>query len=477
MTEVSTRVAGPSTSKTATYTLLLACGAAFIAFLDLSVVNIAFPAINRDFPNTPTATLTWVVSGYAVTFAALLTPAGRLADTLGRRRIFLIALAGFALTSLLCGLAPSANWLIAGRLLQGGAAALMVPSALGLVLSVTPRERIGAAIGAWSAAGGFAAVVGPAIGGGLVEAFGWRAVFVINIPVAMLLIVPGLRLAVPDHRQLDNTQPGKAFPDPIGTVAVALGLGSVVAGVTEGQRWGWTDPATLVTLIGGALLVLFALIRSARHHNPAIAVGLWQSRPYALANASSFVFGAAMFAWLLAGPLFLDAIWGYSILESAAALTIGAVASMVTATAAGRATSPAVRRWLGVLGALMFTATTLWMSTDTFNADPALWSAWIPAGVLGGGGVGIVVTVLGAAAASSLPPQQFATGIGMNVTARQVGGALGIAILAAVFAANSGDALAAFHTVFAVCAGIGAVAALVTAIPVRIPAAPVPQQS
>ncbi|MFI6954229.1 MFS transporter [Nocardia sp. NPDC050408] len=471
MTEVSARTDSPPTSKAAVRTLVIACGAAFIAFLDLSVVNIAFPSIARDFPGTATTTLTWVVSGYAIAFAALLTPAGRFADTIGRRRLFLIALVGFAVTSLLCGLAPTAGWLIAGRLLQGATAALMVPSALGLVLTVTPREKIGAAIGAWSAAGGFAAVVGPAIGGALVETFGWRAVFVINIPVAIALIVPGLRVPVPDTRQ-----PGSALPDPVGTIAIAMGLGGVVAAVTEGQRWGWTAPGTLAALGVGALLILAALVRSARHHNPAIAVELWQSRPYALANAASFVFGATMFAWLLAGPLFLDAIWQYSVLGSAAALTVGAVSSMVTATIAGRVTAASTRRWLGVLGALMYTGTNVWMSTDAFGPTPALWSAWVPAGLFGGGGVGIVVTVLGTAAASSLPPQRFAAGIGMNLTARQVGGALGVAVLAAVFAANADDALAAFHTLFAVCAGIGIASALVIAIPARVRVA-VPAQS
>ncbi|WP_328410628.1 MFS transporter [Nocardia sp. NBC_00403] len=465
MTEVTARIDNPPTTNTAARTLLIASGAAFIAFLDLSVVNIAFPSIARDFPSTPATTLTWIVSGYAVAFAALLTPAGRFADTLGRRKLFLIAMAGFALTSLLCGLAPSAPWLIAGRLLQGATAALMVPSALGLVLSVTPREKIGAAIGAWSAAGGFAAVVGPAIGGALVETFGWRSVFMINIPIAIALIVPGLRIPVPDTRQ-----PGGAMPDPLGTIAIALGLGGLVVGVTEGQEWGWNAPVTLIALIGGALLFLAALLRSTRHHNPAITVRLWRSRPYALATASTFVFGGSMFAWLLAGPLFLDAIWQYSVLESAGALTVGAVSSMVTATIAGRITSPTTRRWVGVLGALMYTATTAWMSTDAFGSTPALWSAWIPAGLLGGGGVGIVVTVLGTAAASSLPPQEFAAGIGMNLTARQVGGALGIAVLAAVFAAHPGDPLGGFHTVFAVSAAIGVAAALLIAIPSRTPA-------
>ncbi|MFE6924717.1 MFS transporter [Nocardia sp. NPDC057663] len=465
MTDVSARPEDPPTSTTADTgaagrTLAVASGAAFIAFLDLSVVNIAFPTIATTYPGTPTSTLTWIVSGYAIAFAALLTPAGRLADVLGRRRLFALALAGFALTSLLCGLAPGAGWLIAGRILQGMTAAFMVPAALGLVLAATPREKIGAAIGAWSAAGGFAAVVGPAVGGALVESLGWRAVFLVNVPIAIALIVPGLRLPATEDTRRDS-----ALPDPVGILAVALGLGAVIAAVTEGQSWGWTAPGTLLALIGGTVLVVFALARSRHHPEPAVAVSLWRNRQFAFANAGSFLFGATMFAWLLAGPMFLDTLWGYSVLESAAALTVGAVAAMVTSVLAGRITTPRGQRWAGVVGALMYTAALVWMSTDAFGPDPALWSAWVPAGLLGGGGIGLVITVLGTAAASSVPPQQFAAGIGMTVTARQGGGALGVAMLAAVFTAVPDDAVRAFHTLFTVCAVIGVAVALLLAVP------------
>ncbi|WP_040795099.1 MFS transporter [Nocardia higoensis] len=465
MSLVSERTDSSPPPNLARRTLLLACSAAFIAFLDLSVVNIAFPSLARDYPDTPATTLTWVVSGYAVTFAALLTPAGRLADALGRRRLLLTALAGFALTSLLCSLAPNAAMLVGGRLLQGATAALMLPAALGLVLAVTPRERIGAAIGAWSAAGGFAAVVGPALGGVLVETFGWRSIFVINVPIALLLIVPTLRVQVPEAGRTGNV-----WPDPVGTVATALGLGGLVAGVTEGQRWGWNSPATLLALGLGAVLVGAAIARSARQGGSArsaLAVDLWRSTPYALANAASFVFAAAMYSWLLAGPLFLDAVWGYSVIGSAAALTVGALASMVTANIAGRITASGPRRWAGVLGAVLFAASALWMSTGMFGPEPALWSAWIPAGLLGGGGIGLVLTVLGTAAASSLPPEKFAVGIAMNLTSRQVGGALGVAVLAAVLAAHPGDALAGLHTHFVICAVIAVCAAALSALPTR----------
>jgi MFS family permease len=200
------------------------------------VVNIAFPAITREFPHTAAPTLTWVVSGYAVAFAALLTPAGRFADTLGRRRVFLWALAGFALTSLLCALAPDPGWLIAGRFLQGAAASLMIPAGLGLVLTVTAPERIGVAVAAWTAAGGFAATVGPAVGGALVDWFGWRAVFVINVPITAILIGIGLVIRATDtHRAPAGpaAAPGEGdggpvassggLPDVLGTLAVAGG--------------------------------------------------------------------------------------------------------------------------------------------------------------------------------------------------------------------------------------------------------------
>jgi hypothetical protein len=239
-----------------------------------------------------------------------------------------------------------------------------------------------------------------------------------------------------------------------------------VAAVTEGQQWGWTSWRTLVAGVGGLVLVAVALLRSRRHPRPAIAVGLWRHRRYALTNATAFVFGASMFAWLLAGPLWLDTMWHYSVLRSAGAMTVGAIASMITAVLAGRAPATA-RPALAVAGSLLFAASTGYMASGMWDATPSFWAAWVPAGIVGGSGVGVVITVLGATAAAALPPQQFAAGVGTNVTARQSGGALGIALLAAVFAARPQAPLSAFHTLFAVCAVIAVAAAIIAAIPVR----------
>ena len=313
--------------------LLICSGATFMAFLDLSVVNIAFPKIIAHFPQSSLATLTWVISGYAVMFAALLTPLGRLADTAGRTKVFLGSLVGFTIASMLCGAATSATWLIIARFVQGGMAAGMIPAALGLVMASTPLPKLTKAIGAWSAAAGFSAVIGPVIGGLLVEEFSWRSVFYINGPVGLLLLIAGAR-ALPKHL----APSGSKSPDLIGTLALTLGIGGVVAALTEGEHWGWGNYKTLGLLVLGLLLVAYSLVRSRSHEAPAIEVGLWKSVRFARTNLVSSVFGVSMFAWLLAGPLWLTAIWHWSILQTAGALSVGAFGSMVSSTVAGRIT-------------------------------------------------------------------------------------------------------------------------------------------
>ncbi len=435
--------------------LAVACGAAFVTFLDFSVVNIAFPTIAADYAPTTTSTLTWVVSGYAIAFAAFLTPAGRFADAIGRRVTFIAALAVFAAASLLCALAPSIVWLIVGRIAQGVAAALMIPAGLGLLLSLTAPTRVSRAIAAWTATGGFAAAVGPAIGGALVDGFSWRAAFFLNIPVCLVLV--GLALLVPSEGRPSS----KGLPDGLGTFATAAAIGLLTAAVTEGQTWSWDSLPTIACAVIGVALLAIALFRSFHHPRPAIAVGLWRNRTYAITNATSFVFGTAMFAWLLAGPLWLTQVWHYSILEAAGAMTIGAVVTMLTAAFAGRIPLQH-QRTAAIAGALMFAACVVFMSTQLWGVVPRFWAAWIPSALLGGAGIGFALTAIGATAARSLSPTQFASGVGMTLTARQSGGALGVAILAAVFSAGL-ETLNAFHLVFIISALFTMLAALTAA--------------
>lgn len=433
----------------------LCSGATFMAFLDLSVVNIAFPNISEDFTDASIATLTWVISGYAVMFAALLTPVGRLADTLGRTRMFLGSLTGFVLTSLLCAVAPSAEWLVVGRFLQGATAAGMIPAALGLVLASTPPQKVTKAIGAWSAAGGFAAVVGPVVGGLLVEQFDWRSVFIINVPIGLLLLVFSVR-GLPRHLPATGT----AQPDLIGTVAFGLGIGLLVAALTEGDAWGWTDVRTLGFGALGLVLIAVALLRSRGHAAPAVDISLWSNRRYALSNLVVAIFGVSLFSYLLAGALFATGIWQYGILRASGALTVGAITAMIGSVVAGASTKPGAQRWFAVVGLALFAACTAIMSTDLFDEHPRFLAAWLPAGTIGGLGIGFAVTALSTIGATSLPPQRFAAGSGMSLTARQFGGALGIAGLAAIFGAHGAVDVDGFHILYRAITAVSAVAAI-----------------
>lgn len=455
--------------------LLVAAGASFVAFLDVTVVNVAFPDLRAAFSDTSVGALSWVVSAYAVAFAALLTAAGRLADTTGRRRVFLGGLAAFTLASVLCSVAPGVPFLIAARVLQGAAAAAMVPAALGLVLAATPPAQRMAAVGAWGAAASVAAATGPGLGGLLVEGFGWRAVFLLNVPLGLALLALGRRV-LPADATLAGA-PGRR-PDVAGTIAFAGGIALVVAGLTQSGDWGWTDPGTLAGVAGGVALIGFALLRSRDHTAPAVEVGLWRSRPFAVANAGSLLLGSAVFAWLLSGPLFLTTVWGYDVLEAGLAVSPGALTSAAAAAYVGKRATPRGQRAAIAGGGALLGITGLYLGLSV-TSEPAFWSVWVPSGLLSGTAIGLGLTGLATASASALPPERFAAGTGLTMTARQLGGALGVAALAALLTARGPDA-DGFALAFVACGGAAALAgltglALVGRRPTPVPAIAVPR--
>lgn len=443
--------------------LLLSAGATFIAFLDTTVVNVAFPDLAGSFPGDRVSDLSWVVSSYAVLFAALLTPAGRIADAFGRKKLFLSSLTGFTVASALCACAPSLPWLITARALQGATAAGMIPAALGLLLATTPPQRLPAAIGAWGAAGSMATAAGPALGGVLVDAFGWRAVFLINVPVGAALVLAGIR-GLPER-----TGAQRRLPDPLGTAAVTAGIAALVLGLTKGSDWGWTAAATVAAVAGGAALIAVALVRSAHHAAPAIETALFRNRTFAVASAAAAFTGAALFGWLLASPLFLTTVWHYSVLKAGFAVTPGALTSAVAAVAVGKRARPRQLPAVVAVSMAAFTAVSVWTYLD-LGTDHRFLTLWLPMGLVGGAAFGAALTALSTAAAGSLPPLQFASGVGMTTTARQLGGSLGVAATASVIAAHGIGGPQAYRDVFLVCGVLAAGAALVGLAMVRTPA-------
>ncbi|WP_151483499.1 MFS transporter [Streptomyces albicerus] len=425
--------------------MTLAAGAIFLSILDATVANLAVTDMHDSFPGASVTDLTWVISLYAIVFASFLAPAGRLADVVGRRRLYVVGMGLFTVTSLLCAVAPNLPTLLVARALQGLGAAAMIPASLAVVLADVAPQRRGAAIGLWSAAASAAAAAGPSLGGILIDAVGWRSVFFINVPLGIALLV-GIRAV------RGSTRTGQGLPDVLGTVLLAAGTGLVVLGITQGQEWTWDDVRVLGCLVGGLVLLALALVRAQRHPRPALQTRLWRSRVFALANIVSFFFGAALYAWLLVGALFLVDVWQYSRISAGLSMSPGALLSAVVAALVGRSLSRRSPHLVVFCGAMTLVAAGLWLSL-TLSSQAALWSMWIPVGLLAGAGIGAVSTGVSSAAALSVEPADFAGATGLNMAVRQIGGALGIAALAAILPAQTSSEPAPYsHVVFFSCA-------------------------
>src|SRR6266498_3027676 len=227
----------------------------FASLLDLFIVNIAFPDMRREFAGSGLAELSWVLNGYAIVFAALLVPAGRLADLYGRKRSFVAGLSLFVLASAACAAAPSVAVLIAARALQGAGAAILTPSSLGVVLPAFAPQRRPAVIAAWAAVGAVGAAAGPPLGGLLVQA-SWRWVFLVNLPLGLLSIWYAAR-------RLDESRDSGAggLPDLAGTVALMLGIGALTLAVVQGREWGWDATSTLTAFAVAAAMTFVAVAR------------------------------------------------------------------------------------------------------------------------------------------------------------------------------------------------------------------------
>lgn len=451
--DTPTTVNDPATGATAGRAVtVIACGATFLSYLDVAVVNLGFSAVHAEFP-VSTSTLTWVVSGYAIAFAASLAAAGRLADQFGHRLLLLAGILGFALTSAACALAPTVGALIAARVAQGVAGALVLPAALGALLSTFAHDprRSAAAIGAWSATGALAAAVGPSVGALLVDAWGWRSLFSINLPVCAVLGVATLLL-------LPATRPaGGAHPDWFGVVGLCAGVAGVVAAFTQAHDWGLASMLTIDMGLGGVVVLAGVLLRSHRHPHPALDVRMWARPDFALANAISATLGFGLFAYLLAAPLFLTTVWRLSLLSAAGCVGIGGAATMIAAALVGRHVTPARARWFAASGMALITAGFIALASNVFAHEPA-WAVWAMVATALGVGLALAITALSVVCSAAADGENYAATMGLNLTARQIGGALGVAVLASIL--SDTRFLPTFHQLFMVLAAVCAVGAV-----------------
>jgi EmrB/QacA subfamily drug resistance transporter len=402
----------------------IACAGAFLAFLDATIVNIAFPDISSSFSGSGRDALSWVLDGYFVVIAALLVPAGGLADRFGHKRIFLLGVSGFTAASLLCAVAPSLGLLIAFRVVQGVGAAMIAPTSLALVLDAFPPERRAAGVGLWGAAAAAAAAVGPTLGGALVELSDWRLVFLVNLPLGAAVVFAGSR------RLRERPQRDSRLPDLPGALMLAGSLALVTLAIVEGNDWGWASSSTLGCFAAAAILLVGVAWRSTRHPRPIVEPELFRHGSFRLGNLGTLLFAAAFFSLILGNVVFLTSIWGYTVLQAGAATLPGPTLSTIVAGPAGKLADRFGHRAVIVPGTLFFAAGV--MVLRSAGANPDWLGLWLPGSCLTGIGIGLAFPTLGAASVRDIADDRFATASAVNAAFRQVGAVLGTAILVAI---------------------------------------------
>jgi EmrB/QacA subfamily drug resistance transporter len=391
--------------------------AVFISILDLFIVNIAFPDIERQWPSAGLSGLSWVLSAYAIVLAALLVPLGRVGDVIGRKRVFQAGLGLFVLGSALCAAAPSPGFLIAARVLQGVGAAALTPTSLSLLLPLFPHRERPAVIGAWAALGGVGAAMGPPLGGLLVQA-SWRWIFLVNVPLGLITLWRVRR------RFAEIRDPDATMPDVAGGVLLAAAVALLTLGLVKGPDWGW-DARVIVSFAAALSVGVAFVVRSGRHRSPVLDLGLFRSASFSYAVAATFLFFAGFAALLLGGVLFLTQVWHYSILRAGLGFAPGPAMAALFAAPGGRLTARFGPGPVGFCGGVLFA-----IGAALFTglpAAPAYAGHYLPGMLIGGAGVGLILPTFTSAAVLAVPAERLTTGIAAETTFRQIGAAVGIA--------------------------------------------------
>jgi NTE family protein len=436
--------------------LAVTSAATFLAYLDATVVAIAFPSIRQAFPGAALSDLSWVLNAYTLVFSAAMVPFGRLADLAGRKRFFIAGVAVFTLASGACALTPTAGALVAARAVQGLGAAMMVPTALALILGAFPPERRARAIGLYGASAAVAAATGPALGGLIISVADWRWVFTLNLPAGVLAALAAARV-------LDESRDERAgrLPDVAGAAVFAAAVGLAALAIVRSPDWGWSSPRVLLLVVSSVALLGLFLARSARHAAPIFELALWRDRSFAVSNFATVLFGMGFFGTLVLNPLFLTGAWHYSVLSAGVSIAPSAIAAAFCASVGGWIAEKRGQTVVILAGAFVFAGSRLWLALAA-GPSPDFLGLWLPTALMGGAGVGLAFPSLSSAAVAGLPAGRYATGSALNQVSRQVGSVLGVAVVLTVVSSGTGG-LAVFRTAFEFAAALtvaSAVAAL-----------------
>jgi len=420
-----------------------------IVFLDGTIVNVALPRMGRELPATFVGVLegqAYITSGYLAVLAALLIVAGALADRYGRRRIFAIGLVSFGVISALCGLAPTMEFEIVFRLLQGAAGALLVPGSLSLITANFEGAARGRAFGVWAASTSALTIVGPVIGGALVDLLSWRVAFLINVPLVIVALYATLR-HVPESRDEDAPE----HIDILGAIVIALAVGGISFGLIRGQEQQWDDALAFAALgVGIVAAILFPILMVTRP-DPLVPPDLFRNREFTVINLSTFLIYGALYATISFQSLFLQGVIGYTALAaSAIGLPSGILLSLGSTRVGTIAGRVGPRRFL-VVGPLLMAAGLLWFARSPATSEP--WQLQpgnpqtylppasaivdiLPAIIAFGVGITLVVAPLTTALMNSIPMRHVGLGSAINNSVSRVGQPLLMAVLFIVISAT-----------------------------------------
>jgi EmrB/QacA subfamily drug resistance transporter len=413
--------------------LIVVCVAVFMLLLDITVVNVALPNIETEL-HTSFTDLQWVVDAYALTLAATMLNAGSLGDMLGRKRVFLVGIAWFTLSSALCGAATSPLFLILARGAQGIGGAIMFAVSLAIISQEFHGRERGTAFGIWGATVGMAVAIGPLVGGALTSYAGWRWIFLVNVPIGVAVVAGGLREL---RETRDETHGGFDLP---GLVTLTAGLFALVIGLFRGNDWGWSSGRVVGLFAAAAvLLVVFALVEQ-RQESPMFDFSLFRIPTFTGAQITAFAMSSGMFAQFLFLPLYLERVLGYSAVKTGVIFLPLSLVSFVVAPISGRLSARfPVRLFLG--GGLALTGVALLLMHGITLSST--WTTLLAGFILGGIGIGMVNAPLAATSVSVVEQRRAGMASGINNTFRQIGIATGIAALGAIFQSTIASDIAA----------------------------------
>lgn len=430
-------------ARQARLTLAIAGLAAMATYLDTTILFVAFPGITASFQDSSTSILSWVLNAYTITFAALLVPAGKLADRLGQRLAFLVGSATFSVASLACGLAPSVGFLIFARVVQGAGAAILVPASLALVMAAYPRDKLPQVIAIWGAIGALSAALGPSLGALIINSFGWRWAFFINLPVGVVTIATGVRYL---RESKDSTV---RIPSPMGVILLIMAAGTLLYGLVESDNVGWVSVRTIAVLVVGIVL-LAAFVAHQRHtDSPTLDPELFTLQNFRWGNLAMLSFNVSFTAMFFGLILFLVNVWDWSILKAGLAVAPGPALAAILAARFGKLAGQIGQRPLVIAGGIMAAASGIYRVLFLDENVNYLVDFAVPL-ALSAFAIGLVFPQVTSVALQAVPANRVGVGGATTQAVRQFGGSLGVALTITLLGAATEtlDLVAGFNRIW-----------------------------